>query len=207
MKAETRSFSPFHFHRVFRGMIDDPRIEIAATCGVHFDPRGAVPAFAPRDSGGSTMKVEIKEKPALRVAAVRHTGPYNQIPVAFEQLGALAGPAGLIRPGAAMIAMYYDDPESTPQDRLRSDAALSVAEGVQLPSGLEERRLPSGRYACTVHVGPYEQLGDTWARFMGEWLPASGHRVGDGVSYEQYLDDPSRTPKHERRTELCIPLA
>ncbi|MBW8770935.1 MAG: GyrI-like domain-containing protein, partial [Gemmatimonadetes bacterium] len=34
-----------------------------------------------------------------------------------------------------------------------------------------------------MHIGPYEQLGDTWARFMGEWLPASGRRMAYGVSY------------------------
>src|SRR5262249_45627070 len=77
--------SPFHFHRVFRGMVgetplelirrlrmeraawqlthtdcsvteaafdagyethrEQPRIELAATCGVHFDPSGRVPIF------------------------------------------------------------------------------------------------------------------------------------------------------------------
>ena len=32
------------------------------------------------------MEVDIKDMPTLRVATVRHVGPYNQIPKAFEHL-------------------------------------------------------------------------------------------------------------------------
>jgi AraC family transcriptional regulator len=184
-----------------------PRIEIAAACGVHFTTDGVIPAFIPRDSGGLTMEVEIKDMPELRVATVRHVGPYNQIPTAFERLGAVAGPAGLLRHSNTMIAIYHDDPESTPQEQLRSDAALVVPEGVRLPEGLAEQHIAAGRYAKTVHVGPYEQLGDVWARFLGEWVPASGNRIGDGVSYEIYKNMPGQVPKQELRTELYVLLA
>jgi AraC family transcriptional regulator len=185
-----------------------PRIELAATCGVHFDPRGDVPAFIPRDSGGRTMQVEIKDQPELRVGTVRHVGPYNQIPQAFERLGSIAGPAGLFgQPGAIVLAIYHDDPETTPQDALRSDAGVVVPGPAPMPEGLVEQRIPAGRYASALHVGPYEKLGDAWARFMGEWLPASGHRMGTGPSYEIYLNDPMKVPKHELRTEMYIPIA
>ena len=153
------------------------------------------------------MNVEIREMPDLRVAAVRHTGPYNQSPVAFEQLGKIAGPAGLVQPGAAMLAIYHDDPETTAQDQLRSEAGIVVPEDVRLPNELVEEHIPAGKYACTVHVGPYEKLGDTWARFMGEWLPASGHRVGSGASFEIYRNTPMTAPKDQLVTELYISIA
>ena len=155
------------------------------------------------------MDVEIKNLPELRVAAVRHIGPYNQISEAFERLGQVAGPAGLTqRPQTEMVALYYDDPESTPADQLRSDAGLTVPADAPLPAGLTEQRVPAGKYASAVHVGPYEQLGDAWARMMGEWLPASGRRISeDAPSYEVYLNNPMTTPKDELRTEIRIPVA
>ena len=153
------------------------------------------------------MDVDIRQMPELRVGTVRHVGPYNQIPKAFERLGAIAGPAGLLRQAGSMMAIYHDDPETTPQDQLRSDAALVVPEGVGLPGGLVEQHIAAGRYARTLHVGPYEQLGDAWARFLGEWVPASGNRIGSGVSYEIYLNTPEQVPKNELRTELYVPLA
>ena len=104
-----------------------------------------------------------------------------------------------------MIAIYHDDPESTPADQLRADAGVVVAEGVALPPTLTEQRLPAGSYACTVHVGPYERLGDTWRLLMGEWIPASGKHVS-GVSYERYLNMPGSVPKEELRTQICVPV-
>jgi len=266
--ASGACLSPFHFHRVFRGMVGetplelirrlrmeraawrlrDPdraiteiafdagyetheaftrafrtsystspsgfrlrahrRIELAAPCGVHFDPDGEVPTFIPRDSGGQAMDVDIKEMPELRVAAVHHTGPYNQIPQAFGRLNSIAGKAGLFgHPCAAMVAIYYDDPETTPQEQLRSDAAVIVPEEVKLPEGLEDKHIAGGRYARAVHVGPYETLGDAWARFLGEWLPASGNRIGTGEMYEIYRNDPTKVPSNELRTDMYISLA
>ncbi len=266
--AARACLSPFHFHRVFRGMVGETPVELArrlrleraawqlanttasvteiaftagfetheaftrafrsaygappsdfrrrgvrradlaATCGVHFDENGVVPPFIPRDSGGRNMDVEIKQMPEQRVAAVRHQGPYNQIGEAFGRLGAIAGPAGLFaKPGAAMIALYHDDPEATPVDQLRSDAGVAVTGEAELPKELAEHRLPAGRYAKTVHVGGYDRLGDTWARFLGEWLPESGERLGSGPSYERYVNDPRTTPKDNLLTEIYVPIA
>jgi AraC family transcriptional regulator len=146
--------------------------------------------------------------PEQRVAAVRHVGPYNQIGEAFGRLGEIAGPAGLFStPAAAMIALYHDDPESTPVEQLRSDAGVAVANDAKLPKELAEHHLPAGRYAKTVHVGSYEKLGDTWARFLGEWLPESGERLGDGPSYERYVNDPRTTPREKLLTEIYVPIA
>lgn len=154
------------------------------------------------------MQVEITEMPALRVASVRHIGPYNQISKAFEQLGQLAGPAGLITaPEAAMVGLYYDDPESVPPDQLRSDAGLVVSPEATLPAGLGEQQLAAGRYARTIHRGSYEQLGDTWARFLGEWLPSSGNRLAAGASFELYRNTPMDLPQDQLVTEIYAPLA
>jgi len=152
------------------------------------------------------MNVEIARQPEHRVGTVRHIGPYIQISEAFARLGDLAAPL-FERPGAMMVALFHDDPDTTPADQLRSEAGVVVEEGVPLPDGLTEQKIPAGEYASTIHVGPYEQLGDTWARFMGEWLPASGRRMGPGVSYEIYHNTPMDTPKDQLRTEIRIPLA
>jgi AraC family transcriptional regulator len=206
------------FTRAFRSCYGEPpsdfrhrdvrRVELAAPNGVHFDERGAVPPFVPRDSGGRHMDVEIKRMPEMRVAALRHLGPYNQIGEAFGRLGEIAGPAGLFAtPSAAMIALYHDDPESTPADQLRSDAGVAVTSDAKLPKELSEHRLAAGRYAKTLHVGSYDKLGDTWARFLGEWLPDSGERLGEGPSYERYVNDPRTTPKDKLLTEIYVPIA
>ena len=153
------------------------------------------------------MNVEIKRMPALRVAVVHHVGAYNRISEAFGRLGDLAGRASLLDGKPRMLALYHDDPETTPEAELRSDAGIVVPESATLPAGLDEQRLAAGRYACTLHVGPYEQLGDVWSRFMGQWLPSSGERLADSASFEIYLNNPGDVPQAELRTELYLPLA
>jgi AraC family transcriptional regulator len=153
------------------------------------------------------MGVEIREMPAMRVGAIRHVGEYHQIGKAFERLGAIAGPAGLFqRPGAVMLGIYYDDPDTIPQDQLRSDAAIVVAEDVRLPDGLVEQRIPGGRYASAEHVGPYEGLVAAWPRLKRAVLE-SGQRTDARPSYEIYRNNPMTVPKEQLLTEIYLPVA
>jgi AraC family transcriptional regulator len=41
---------------------------------------------------------------------------------------------------------------------------------------------------------------------MGEWLPRSEHRIGDGVSYEVYRNNPMNAKPEDLITEIYIPL-
>lgn len=203
--------SPSEFRR--RRRVEDgpdceraPQIELAARSGIHFVPDCPLPFNFDLFIGDQLMNAEIVDRPELRVATVHHKGPYNRISEAFGRLGNIAGKAGIIGPSATMIAIYHDDPETTAEEDLRSEAGIVVPENASLPSELMEMRIPSGRYASATHIGPYEELGDAWARLMGGWLPSSGQRVGDGVSYEIYRNTPADTPKEKLRTELFLPL-
>lgn len=216
-EAFTRAFrtrydcSPSEFRRG-RGLDADGcarpfQIELTARSGVHFRPEGTGPLHIHFTRGGPNMNVETVDRPELRVATVRHVGPYDRIAEAFARLGQLAAANHLFAPQAEMIAIYHDDPESTPPAELRSDAAISIAADARVPDGLDQARLPGGRYARAIHVGPYRQLGDAWARLMGEWLPQSGFRVGEGVAYEIYRNTPGEVPEDQLVTELYLQLA
>jgi AraC family transcriptional regulator len=203
---EAYSASPTEFRARGRGQCEGPpRCELAARSGVHFaEPMQARFSI----TRGDIMQVDIRTMPELRVAAVSHEGPYNTISEAFARLGAIVGPAGLLQhPEAAMVAIYHDSPEVTPQAELRSDAGIVVPAGLVLPRGLNELRIPAGRYAKTTHVGPYTQLGDAWTRFMGSWLPESGHRIGTGTAYEVYRNTPMTAKPEELQTDLYLSIA
>lgn len=215
-EAFTRAFhaayacAPSDFRRLAREASSAcspfPKSQLATPNGIHF----GLPAtsFIPLTAtGASFMDATIKEMPAYRLAAVRHVGPYNQISEAFARLCDIAGPAGLIGRGdCLMLAVYHDDPEGTPAAELRSDAALTLPEGAPLPKGATELRVPAGRYASTMHKGPYDTLGDTWSRLMGQWIPSNGHRIAGSDSYEIYRNNPMEVPKEELLTELFVPL-
>lgn len=216
-EAFTRAFSARYARSPseFRKARERPRvgcerpfqIEIAAPSGIHFEPPFVDDAAFRFIRGETAMNVEIKELAPLRTVAVRHVGPYHRISEAFSRLGQVAAQANLFRERPMMLAIYHDDPETTPEQELRSDAALVVGEDVAVPPGLTEQRIPGGRYACATFIGPYEHLGDAWARFMGQWLPQSGERLGSGTSFEVYVNTPVDVPKEQLKTELYLSLA
>ena len=182
-----------------------PRCIITARSRVHMTEDGVSwPGFS-TETGGSAMKVELRQMDAMRIATVEHRGAYHKISEAFTRLGQLAGPAGLFGPGTRTLGLYYDDPESTAEADLRSEAAVSVSDGARIPEGLNEKAIPSGTYAVALHEGSYQTLGDTWSELMGGWLPESDYRV-TGVPFECYLNMPGSVPDEELRTELYIPV-
>jgi AraC family transcriptional regulator len=183
------------------------QIEIATRSGLHFRADARAYDLSHLIQGDRNMNVTIENRPELRTATLRHIGPYHRISEAFARLGDLAGHAGLLDVRPTMLAIYHDDPEVTPESELRSDAAIVIPPDVRVPDGLTEQHVPGGRYAKTTHLGPYSELGDTWARFMGQWLPGSGERLGSGVTYEIYVNNPTEVAPEQLHTDLYIPLA
>lgn len=179
---------------------------LASANGAHYRPDGAHLTTLRFLKGAHPMSVHITTHPTRRLACVSHVGPYDQIGTAFGTLGAAAARSGLFAAGGRMVGIYHDDPETTPASELRSEAALEVGEDAVLPDGLDERRIPAGRYAEHLHTGPYTELGEVWARLLGEWLPESGAVVRDDLCLERYLNSPTEVAPEQLQTLLLVPV-
>lgn len=147
------------------------------------------------------MDVTITQQPELRIAGIRHIGPYMEIGREFGRLGGmLNGPPPA---GAQMIALFHDDPDVTAPDKLRADAAITLPGHTAAPMGLIEHRVPAGTYACAIHRGGYETLPATWNALKKEWLPKSGRKMGS-PSYEIYVNNPMNAKKEDLITEIYL---
>lgn len=264
--ARVAHFSPYHFHRIFQGMVgetlmthvrrlrleraamrlkagDQPVTQIAfeagyetheaftraframfdasptefrqlhqpiemgpAPSGVHFSPEG-LNTFQPQETGGSKMEASIKRLDPMRVAFVRHTGPYHECGQAWQQLCGWAGPKGLFGPQTRMLGLCHDDPQVTPPDKVRYDACMTVDGSVEPEGKVGVQEVAGGDYATALHQGPYENLAQTYAQLCGEWIPAQGREIAGAPSVEVYLNDPNTTPPEQLRTEVHVPLA
>jgi AraC family transcriptional regulator len=153
-----------------------------------------------------TYQATIRETPALKVAALAHRGDYLSIGSTFERLAAIAGGQGLFGPWTRSFGIYYDDPASTPRDALRADACLTLPDG-RMPEGeLQVREIRGGRYAVTLHVGPYAELHFPYTWLYGTWLPQSGEEAADAPGIDEFLNDARGVPVSELRTEIWLPL-
>lgn len=151
------------------------------------------------------MEIEIRTLPEMRTAAVRHTGPYQEIGTAFGKVAAWAKEHGIPLEGN-LVGVYYDDPSSTPPEQLRADACVILPDDIRLDGEtLNEVRISGGTYAVATHLGSYETLGESWMRFMGQELPKTG-RTPCGPGIEIYIDDCDVTPVEQVRTEIAVPV-
>jgi len=133
-------------------------------------------------------------------------GPYGEVGEAWQKLYSWAGRNGLLGPAAEILGVVHDDPEITPPERLRYDAAIVVNDRVRPSGEAGIQELPAGEYAVALHKGTYMLLGNTYARLCGEWLPASGREARSSPAFEIYRNMPHNTPPDELITEIYIPL-
>ncbi|MDY6835903.1 MAG: GyrI-like domain-containing protein [Chloroflexota bacterium] len=156
------------------------------------------------------IHVEVKDMPAIHVAYVRHTGPYQGdtglFQRLFEQLMTWAGPRDLLRSETQMLCAYHDDPDITNADRLRTSVCITVPEGTPTDGEIGEMTIPGGRFAIArFELLPHEYQ-QAWDTLFGGWLPQSGYQPDDGLCYELYQGSPEQHPEGKHIVDICIPV-
>jgi AraC family transcriptional regulator len=169
--------------------------------------RLVLPSPVPTATETAMYDVSIRELQPVRLTALRHAGSYLEIGTTFERLFAWAAGRGLMGPQSRAIGVYYDDPEGTPAQALRSDAGISVGPDVALDDGLRIVEVPGGRHAVLHHRGPYAELNKAYRWLYREWLPKSGEQCADRPIFEEYLNNPRTLPPEQWLTDICLPLS
>jgi AraC family transcriptional regulator len=151
------------------------------------------------------ISVTIENMDDLLVGCVRHTGSYSGIGAAFDALYAWAGPRGLVNPSAKVLGIYHDMPGATPEDKLRSDACVTVPEGTKGEGPVVVKKLSTkGRYAFGhFEFDGKEGFRKAWSAMMGVWLPSSGYQCDDRPTFELYRNDCSTD---HYVVDICIPV-
>lgn len=250
--ARVAHFSPYHFHRIFRGLVGEGvneyvrrlRLEAAAVALKTTDwsvldialragynaheafsrafrqmfgvapsqfRAGQHPLHVPKEtpimSAETTVReVRIETVPTLRVAFLRHIGPYDKANGVFDRLMAWAGPRGLLGRGSLVLGICHDDPDVTAPDKIRFDCCVTVPEHVRGEGEIGVQTLEGGECAVLTQYGPYTQLGEAYRWLFGTWLPTSGREPRNAPPYEVYHGDPREMPPEKLRTDIHIPL-
>ena len=205
--------SPEAFARAFKAQfgLTPSDYRQAARAGTLPAPSGRTPSSSETlkrlRQGSLTMQASIKTITPLRVAFVRHVGPYDQCDAAWNKLCAWAGPKGLLGPQTAFIGLCHDDPEVTRPENIRYDACATVPAGFAPEGEVGVKEIGGGDYATALHVGPFDGLHAAYAWLCGVWAAEQGLELAGEPSLEFYLDDPDTTPPEKMRTEICVKLA
>jgi len=145
-------------------------------------------------------EVQLLRFPALPVVALRHVGDWERAIHTFRELARWSKQRGV---RGAMHCLVPDDPDVTPEDKLRLDACIECEPSVPRAPGMSAKLIPAGLYAVTLHRGPWSTLADTYNALIGGWLPSTGFDPLPDPIVETYIDG-AEVPEALRRTQVRI---
>jgi AraC family transcriptional regulator len=179
-----------------------------APSGVHYLPEGRLEGFEPVQRGGLPMDVRLETLAPMKVAFVRHVGPYEDeaLTKTWEKLLNWAGSHGLLGPNTLKVGIGYDNPHVTPADKLRYDACVTVDKPFQPEGEIGTQEISGGEHAVVTHKGPYEKLHETYAYLYGDWLPKSGREPADMHGFTIYRRTTREAAPEELVTDIYLPL-
>lgn len=156
----------------------------------------------------TVMKVSVVDREAVKVAYLRHVGPYGEPLSRFWQGVAYPWMAANDLLGRTRYGVSHDDPAVTAPESCRYDAAVEVSGPLAAPGNAVTVTLPGGKYAVTQFRGTAGQIGAVWNQFLRDWMPSSGFQLDSRPFLEHYSKDSTFDSKTGVFTcELAVPVA
>jgi AraC family transcriptional regulator len=152
------------------------------------------------------IDVRIEFLPRKRIAYLRHTGAYETVGATWQRLMMWAGWHGLLGPGMQLLGRSWDDPEVTPPEKIRYDAALVVPDHVKPEPDITIDEIGGCEYGKATHRGPYSQFYRTYASLCGVAIPRSGREMADTAPLEFYRNSPQTAQPEDLITDIYVPL-
>ena len=144
---------------------------------------------------------EIESQPVVGIRATTSMEEIKQV------IGALFGEvmeylSGIGLAPAGMPFTIYHEMDA---ERLEMECGMPVASPVEGTERVRPGELPAGKVATVTHMGPYEQLGQTWSALM-KWMEEEGLQPAC-APWEVYVTDPGEEPDQSKwRTDIFFPV-
>lgn len=170
---------------------------------------GGVPTIegAMQGTGGTVMVYAIarRDVPEQRMVSVRERLATADMPAfvgrAYGELYGYLGRSG-VTPGGEPFVIYH----SFGPDGVDAEVCVPVTVEVEPTERIVARVLPATTVAETLHIGPYDELGEAYSALTG-WIGFHGLEVVGPVR-ERYLNAPGPdVPPEAYRTVVEMPVA
>ena len=233
--ARLAHFSPFHFHRVYVGVVGET---VAATVRrVRLAQATQLLESGDRSVFDVALAVGYDSPQAFTRAFGQFTG---QSPRAFRQHMADTPPAMsdiciVKQPAQRLQALRHRGPFATiphthrrlylhagsrsvtghwglsfgateGPDGYRYYAALASSDPWPADGEVERLDVPAGLYAVHRLAGPYTRINATVRALYARWLPASGYEPDERPMLEHYLSSAREVAPDQLRTDLMVPI-
>ncbi|MDM2741803.1 DNA gyrase inhibitor SbmC [Citrobacter sp. Cu096] len=137
------------------------------------------------------MEYEIKQVEKRMIAGFHMVGPWEQtVKQGFEQLMKWVDGKQIVP--LEWIAVYYDNPDVVPAEKLRCDTVVSVPEGFVIPENSEGvilTELAGGDYAVAVARVQNHDFATPWYQFFERLMQDTTYLIAAKPCFEVYLNN------------------
>ena len=137
------------------------------------------------------MKYEIKQVDKRRIAGFHMVGPWEQtVKQGFEQLMKWVDGKQIVP--LEWIAVYYDNPDVVPAEKLRCDTVVSVPEDFAIPENSEGvilTEVTGGDYAVAVARVENHDFATPWYQFFDRLMQDTAYEIAAKPCFEVYMNN------------------
>jgi AraC family transcriptional regulator len=143
--------------------------------------------LAAQEAGRTPPKVSIEMLPTMRLAYVRHYGPYEEEQKAalFQRIRHWADRALAGKP-VQFVGICYGERGLLAPDKRRYDAGVLLPEGVLVEAPVAELTIPGGKVGLLRRRSENLLVCAAWAAMHRDWLPGSGYTPDDRPCVERF---------------------
>ncbi|MDV7070348.1 DNA gyrase inhibitor SbmC [Citrobacter werkmanii] len=137
------------------------------------------------------MEYEIKQVDKRRIAGFHMVGPWEQtVKQGFEQLMKWVDGKQIVP--LEWIAVYYDNPDVVPAEKLRCDTVVSVPEDFAIPENSEGvilTEVAGGGYAVAVARVENHDFATPWYQFFDRLMQDTAYEIAAKPCFEVYMNN------------------
>ena len=137
------------------------------------------------------MNYEIKQEDKRTVVGFHLVGPWEQtVKKGFEQLMMWVDSKNIVP--KEWVAIYYDNPDETPAEKLRCGTVVTVPGYFTLPENSEGvilTEISGGQYAVAVARVVGDDFAKPWYQFFNSLLQDSAYEMLPKPCFEVYLNN------------------
>jgi AraC family transcriptional regulator len=205
-EAFTRAFkaaygvSPAEFRRA-----TEPVAILAAPSGVHFRQGVPVTTFNTNHLTKKDMKVITRKIKPMRVAHLRHVGPYEDVNQTWIDLLARLSADKQIRKSSVFIGIGHDNPSVTPAAELRYDACITVDKKYEPKKPVQLQTIVGGDHAVVKNC-PVGKIKDAFQFLYGKWLVRSSRELRPAPAFIVFVGARGAVALMKQRVDIYMPL-
>jgi AraC family transcriptional regulator len=153
--------------------------------------------------GNAEEEISVKEVTSFTYVCLPHKGSFADMPEVIGRMWQHTRQQNIF-PSAAMIGVYYSTPDLVAPEELEWEIGFPITPQILVQAPLEKKLWNFTNVISTVHIGPYETIGDTYTKIK-EWMETNNY-LHAGPILERYLSDPSQVSPEAQRTEIWVPF-